>query len=76
MTSVRALAAKAFRLGAEPGDVAIDVMHALTAPYPRTRYVNGNALEAPAWVATGIAWFFPQRLASLLGNPIALAENL
>lgn len=45
---------------------SMDIIHAMTSPYPKTRYVNANIGGMPAWVIKRIMWMTPDRLADLM----------
>ena len=41
------------------------IVHALTAEYPKTRYVVANVKGIPAWILTRISWLLPDRIKDL-----------
>ena len=52
---------------ASPQNVTTDaIVHFLTNPYPKTRYVVANVMGIPAWVIRGIFYVIPDRLADAL----------
>ena len=60
--SVKLLVEKA----AGPEVVSDAVVHAITSPFPQTRYRVATVYGAPAWVLKMITWLLPDRVADLI----------
>jgi len=39
-----------------------DIVHALTDPYPSTRYLSAGVNGMPAWIIQRVCWFLPDRV--------------
>jgi len=57
---------KSFEHASSPDVTTEAIVHALTHPSPRTRYVVANVFGIPAWIITRLMWLLPDHIADLL----------
>lgn len=50
------------RKAEQPEVVAKEVIHAITSPYPKTRYYVSNVRGVPTRVLAGLTWLLPERV--------------
>lgn len=67
--AVQAFMADALSKGEPPADSTTPgIIHALTSPYPKTRYASSNFGGVPAWLVKRLTWMFPDRLNDLMNK--------
>ena len=57
---------RTMKSGDSPQVTSDAITHALTSPYPKTRYVVASVNGNPAWVVAWIFWVVPDRLKDFL----------
>ena len=53
-------------MAAPPTGIAVALIHALTSPFPDTRYAVANVMGVPAWIVRKVATNLPDRLADFM----------